>query len=313
MTYYDEQLKSLQQQVARKARIEALLKDLHNQRVELDKKVTQLKDIKQDEQADVDRLEGRSLASFFYNVVGNKDEKLDKERREAYEAAVKYDVAVRELTAMEEDIKRYENELKTLHGCENSYEQVLKEKATAIKSSGIHEVAKMMEMEEQIAFFENQKKEIEEAICAGNKADKIAEEVLSHLKHAENWGTWDLFGGGLIADLGKHSALDKAQQVVEDLQVQLRRFKTELADVTINADMQVNIEGFLRFADYFFDGLFSDLATLNRINDSQNHVQNTKNQIENVLNKLSSMLNAIEDEHVKTKSELDDLIVKAML
>ena len=36
------------------------------------------------EQADVDRLEGHSLAAFFYQVIGKMDEKLDKERQEAY-------------------------------------------------------------------------------------------------------------------------------------------------------------------------------------------------------------------------------------
>jgi len=33
--------------------------------------------------------------------------------------------------------------------------------------------------------------------------------------------------------------------------------------------MQVNVDGFLRFADYFFDGLFADWAVLDRINQSQ--------------------------------------------
>ena len=105
MTFYDEQLQNLQQQVARKAHLETVLRDLHNQKKELDIKVADLNRAKQDEQTDVDRLEGRSLAAFFYAVVGKKEEKLDKERREAYAASVKYDAAVRELLAVEEDIK----------------------------------------------------------------------------------------------------------------------------------------------------------------------------------------------------------------
>ena len=73
-------------------------------------------------------------------------------------------------------------------------------------------------------------------------------------------------GGGLIADLAKHSRLDDAQASVEYLQSQLRAFRTELADVTISADFQVNIDGFLRVADYVFDGIFADWAVLDRIN-----------------------------------------------
>ena len=68
-----------------------------------------------------------------------------------------------------------------------------------------------------------------------------------------------------MADLAKHSRLDDAQESVEYLQSQLRAFRTELADVTISADFQVNIDGFLRFADYVFDGIFADWAVLDRL------------------------------------------------
>ena len=41
-----------------------------------------------------------------------------------------------------------------------------------------------------------------------------------------------------------------------------RRFKTELADVEITADLQITVDGFLKFADFFFDGLFTDLSLI---------------------------------------------------
>ena len=39
------------------------------------------------------------------------DEQLNKEREEAYAARVKYDAAARELTAVEDELARYEAEL----------------------------------------------------------------------------------------------------------------------------------------------------------------------------------------------------------
>ena len=42
-------------------------------------------------------------------------------------------------------------------------------------------------------------------------------------------------GGGLMADLAKYEELDDAQEQIEQLQVELRRFKTELSDVEITA------------------------------------------------------------------------------
>ena len=47
-----------------------------------------------------------------------------------------------------------------------------------------------------------------------------------------------------MADLAKYEELDDAQEQIEQLQVELRRFKTELADVEITADLQVAVDSF---------------------------------------------------------------------
>ncbi|HWP51393.1 MAG TPA: hypothetical protein VN626_06825 [Clostridia bacterium] len=313
MAYYDEQLQLLQQQVEQKKSQESKLEELYIQREQLATKVDALKKCKLDEQADVDRLEGHSLAAFFYGVIGKMDEKIDKEREEAYAASVKYDVAARELSAVDDDIRRGEAEISRLRGCEQQYEQLLKDKLEAIKSSGSQETMVIFRAEEHLSYLESQMKELQEALHAGKAALETTDGILSSLNSAEGWGTWDLLGGGLFSDMAKHSHLNDAQQEVEYLQVQLRRFKTELTDVTIHADMQVSIDGFLHFADYFFDGLFADWAVLDRINQSQTQVQNTKSQIERVINRLSAMSDSTDQALKSERASLRDLIVKSVL
>lgn len=95
-----------------------------------------------------------------------------------------------------------------------------------------------------INILDGQIQEIQEAISAGQRAQSTAQQILNSLKSAEDWGIWDLIGGGVISHVAKHSHLDTAQGQVEQLQIELRRFKTELADVTIYADMNVKVEGF---------------------------------------------------------------------
>lgn len=313
MTCYDEQLRQLQIQMARARQLEAMRQELHGQRDALSEQVRDLETVKLEEQADVDRLEGRSLAAFFYAVIGKLDEHLNQERREAYAARVKYDAAARELDGVDRDLLRYESELSSLQGCESRYEATLKEKAAAVKAAGGRDGAEILRLEERAAFLESQKKELWEAISAGNAALDTTRQVLSSLDSAEGWGTWDLLGGGLIADLAKHSRLDEAQSMVEHLQSQLRRFKTELADVTIQADMQVNVDGFLRFADYFFDGLFADWAVLDKISQSKSQVQDTKSQIESVLSQLNDMAQAVDQEQAQIKDRIDTLVRQAQV
>ena len=97
MNGYDQQLKELLAQCARKRKLEASAAELRRQRDTYAARAEELKEAMREEQADVDRLEGRSLAAFFYNVVGKMDEKLTQERQEAYAARVRYDAAAREL------------------------------------------------------------------------------------------------------------------------------------------------------------------------------------------------------------------------
>ena len=308
MSVYDEELRALRAQMERKRQLDAMLKDLRGQQQELTARVSELEKVKLEEQADVDRLEGHSLAAFFYGVIGKMDEKLTQERQEAYAARVKYDAAVRELSAVEEDLERKETEYRRLEGCEGRYAQVLREKREVLKAAGGETAEAILELEERLADLRSQKKELGEAVSAGRTALATADQILNSLDSAHGWATWDLLGGGLVADLAKHSHLDSAQAAVEQLQVELRRFKTELADVTIDADLQVSIDGFLRFADYFFDGLFVDWAVMDRINQSQAAVEETRGRITAVLDRLNAMSDGAERESAETRERLDALV-----
>lgn len=308
MKFYDEQLQQLQTQIARKQQLEATVSELRAQRSSLAGRVRELKTILLSEQADVEKLEGRSLAAFFYHVIGKRDEQLSKEREEAYAANVKYDAAARELAVVEEDLARSEAELSRLRNCEQQYMSVLQEKAAAVKAAGGATAEKILQLEERMAFLKSQNHELKEAVSAGNSALHTAKQVLSSLDSAEGWGTWDLIGGGMISDLAKHSNLDEAQRRIETLQSQLRHFKTELADVKISADMQANVDGFLRFADYFFDGLFTDWTVLGKIHQSQEQVRSTRNQIETVLSRMTGMQRGVEQEQTQLQNKLDALV-----
>ena len=155
--------------------------------------------------------------------------------------------------------------------------------------------------------------ELLEAINAGKTALHTVNEVLETLDNAEGWSTWDVMGGGLMADLAKYEELDDAQEQIEQLQVELRRFKTELSDVEITADLQITVDSFLKFADFFFDGLFADWAVLDHINQAQSRVENTKGQIKRVLALLKKMREDIDVQIADEKEKQEQLAVETEL
>ena len=303
-------LTELQARVAMKPALEAKLRELQNQRREYDREAISLRVAFRKEQEDVEKLEGRSLANYFFQVVGKLDEKLDQERREAYAAKVKLDAAERELAGIEADISEIQTQLNEIRVAEAQYKEALEKKRAMLKASGTAAADQILGIEQKIAVLEAQKKEIKEAISAGYSARGTADRILSELDSADGWNTWDMFGGGgIITHMAKHSHMDEAQDLVSELQSKLRRFKTELADINIQANIQVNVDGFLRFADYFFDGLFADWAVGDRISEAQSSVMSVRHKIEQAMNKLTSMEQAADKQIAALKAKIEELVI----
>lgn len=68
-----------------------------------------------------------------------------------------------------------------------------------------------------------------------------------------------------MATMLKHNELGEVQETIRLLQTQLSGLRTELADIAMAADIQVDIDDFLQFADYFFDGFYVDLMVQEQI------------------------------------------------
>ena len=301
----------LRRKIASKPSLEAKLQELQDQKWEFDRKVTSLRVAFREEQADVEKLEGRSLSNYFFQVVGKLDDKLTKERQEAYAARVKLDAAERELSGIEADIAEIYAQLADVRRAQEQYDAALAQKRYDLRASDTPEGQKIRDMEQKLAALQSYKQEIREAINAGSSARGTADQILRELDSARNWNTWDTFGGGgIVTHVAKHSHLDSAQDLTEELQRKLRKLKTELADIKITADTQVNIDGFLRFADYFFDGLFADWAVGNRISESISSVSRTRDQISSTINKLETMEASTNQEIARLNASLDRLVIE---
>ena len=310
MEVFDGKLRQLQEDMARKRRLQKQMADLESRKKQLEVREAQLREIREREQGEVEQLEGRSLSKFFLLITGKLEDQLTQERREAAEAAVRHDALVRELEDVKASLSDIRRELNgKLYSVEMVYERTLREKKEAMLASGDPLAQRLIELEEQIGNLGIQKKELQEAIDAGKYALRIASSIQSSLSSAENWGTWDMVGGGgMISHMAKHSHLDEAQGKVESLQKALGRFRTELADVKIAANLTVNIEGFARFADYFFDGLFVDWAVQDRIRNASGQVYEVRRKVELALEKLENMKEETERKQAALQKEQEALL-----
>lgn len=113
-------------------------------------------------------------------------------------------------------------------------------------------------------------KERNEAIDAGERALSSLRAARGELQSAGNWGLLDLFGGGMISGLVKHSKMGNAQKYMEEAKYNLQSFSRELQDVNMTHNLNLNVGDFLSFADFFFDGLVADWLVQDRINETRN-------------------------------------------
>lgn len=308
-----DEISLLQAQLTYKKRLEAMLSELRSQHAPLKEKVAQLEASMKKERTDVDRLEGRSMTAFLYAMTGHREEKLDLERREYYTARAKYDTARQELEAIEQDIESTLEDLQDLADCEDRYAQALENKRLAIESAGGTVSDELLGKKRTLTFLQSQDKELTEAIAAGTTALHTIANVLQYIESAKDWAAFDLLGGGFLVDMAKHDKLEDAQRSVEQLQIDLQRFNKEIADVSIRADLQVNIDGLLKFADYFFDGLFADITVLDRIRLSQTRVEQTQEQLLGALRQLHSRQEDTRSQISRVQKEIDAVVLNTEL
>lgn len=270
-------------------KIDSKLTELLRMKSSLEDKLRELVPILQKEDIDVEKLEGKSLASIFYSILGNLQTKIDKERTEALNARLKVEQSTHELEMIKYEIQTLRKNRVKFIDCEKNYNLLYAKKKALLMESKSEIADKLMHYSELINISKSTNKEINEAISAGNQALDSLLRTLDSLNSAESWGTWDMFGGGLIADLNKHSKLDDAKSEVEIVQTKLRKFKCELIDIKIEEDINIEVGGFAKFADFFFDGLFADWHMQSKILNSQEHVSNVKDKVQSIIYKLSEM------------------------
>ena len=294
------ELAAAKEQVIRKNRTESRLKDLYAQKTQLSDKVDVLRNNKYKEEKDVEQLMKGNLKGFFLELVGKKEEQLTKEKEEAYKAAMMYDMECQVLERLENEICSLEEEKRKLSGCEERYQRMFEEALKELRLAGTKESDELFLLEKKIYEEESTVREVEEAVLEGKKVFQLANEILEVLDDADGYCTWDILGGGLLADVLKHDALHKANEQLRELQCALHLFRNELADVKIDADFQLEIEGFLGFADYFFDGLFVDLAVQDRVEQNQD-------KMNKVCYKINAMLSDLDEKKKQAEQQLKSL------
>ncbi len=136
----------------------------------------------------------------------------------------------------------------------------------------------------------SQREEIQEAVQAANRTLGHLQRAQECLRSAGNWGVVDMLGGGLLTSLIKRGKMSGAEAELSQARDALRQFAAELRDVRDAADISVEINDFLGFADLFFDGLIVDWLMQSRIHAAREQVAQAQARVQAVRDELQSRL-----------------------
>ena len=308
MRDYQKELDALRKQIAQRRDDLAVYESLCDQEESCRREVDTLMTQWAREEGDVEKLEKLTWSSVLASLRGNKEEELDREKREAYAAKLRLQEAKRQLDEIRGEIRMRQDRLSMSADCQRKYEELLLEKAAEISKNDTVLAKKLEETEKRELGLLSRRKEIEEALSAGQMALVHIQEAMNDLHSAGNWGTFDILGGGLIADAMKYSRMDEAQKKMELVQSDLRRYKAELADVAHTAAFDLQPGGFLQFADFFWDNIFTDFAVRDKIYQAQDQMQELKNQVSRIQMELEREVREAERGLTTLQEEKNGLI-----
>lgn len=116
----------------------------------------------------------------------------------------------------------------------------------------------------------------------------LVDQAEQQFKSARNWGFLDIFGGGLLIDLFKHSKLSSASNTMNQIADLLRILQNQLQGLSIPTDYRMQF-GFSSFADFFFDGAIFDIYMQSKIISSLEQIRDLKTKLQILMDMLGRM------------------------
>ena len=145
------------------------------------------------------------------------------------------------------------------------------------------------------------KKEVQEAIRAGEQVLQSLYYASEKLENAGKWGIFDMFAGGFFSSYMKHSRIKEAEALLEQAKIELQLFQRELNDVGEALHLQIEIGDFLTFADFFLDGFITDYLVQSKISDAREDIELGILHVKTILDELYKKLEGYSDEKNQKK------------
>jgi len=279
-----------------KSRYDQAVHELNEAQSNLDK----LHGVMVKELEDLNEIESMGLKPFFYKVLGSREEQIDKERQEYLSAALKFNEYQKTIELLEFEMNLLEKKLGDSTQHKKNLEILKSKRENEILRSHPNLSKQILNISQQIDSLYSYNKELTDVDEVGAKCVKSLNDMVTYLKQAKQWGSWDMVGGRRARHAGysKQAAIDKAKNISVWVKHELINLNKELKDIGHHKEhFQLNMDNFNSFTDIFFDNLISDWVI-------QQKIANTLSNTVSVRDRVVLILRSIQNEMAKTENKI---------
>ncbi|MER2227193.1 MAG: hypothetical protein ABS916_09080 [Carnobacterium sp.] len=271
---------------ASQAKLKSLLKKEESSKIRFEENTIRYESAKANfdkESEDIEKLQTESLSTFLKRLIGNYEKRLDKEMQEQLTAKMELDLSLALMLESREDLANVQSTINQTTAELNQLKELLYQQDSDFREKISTEELKRAQLKQELI-------ELEEASAAGERVLNGIDFALEDLDSADSFSTWDMFtDSSFIVDMMKYNKIDKAEAKMNQLEQLLGRYTKELKDVSL--DTYLSYEKFSSMGktfDIFFDNIFSDWDTKDKIGRNIEMLENLGTTIKELQIKLEA-------------------------
>ncbi len=282
-------------------------------RLKVEEKALQLMDkTLAKEQRDVEILEKEGLTAMFRKFLGDREEKLEKEREDYLRASLRFNELYKSVELIRFELDLLEKKQQRREEVERKIKKLMSAREQELMRLNTKQAKELKSIHTQADKLSKYSAEVEEAYTAGTTALQFvikAEKLLLAAQHIGKRQMWS--GHHHSANRSKYGAIDSVRKIAYESRHALIHFGNELRDVYADYELQFNmeLEDFGKFANVFFDNLITDYLVQQKINKSLANVTGTRKNVEFILNNLNLERSEIADKEKNLDADRTRIIV----
>lgn len=233
------------------------------------------------ESEDIEKLQTESLSTFLKRLIGNYEKRLDKEMQEQLTAKMELDLSLALMLESREDLANVQSTIDQTTAELIQLKELLYRQDSDFREKISTEELKRFQFRQELI-------ELEEASAAGESVLNGIDIALADLDSADSFSTWDMFtDSSFIVDMMKYNKIDKAEAKMNQLEQLLERYAKELKDISLDTYLSYEkFNGMGKTFDIFFDNIFSDWDTKDKIGRNIEMLEKLGTTIKDLQNKL---------------------------